>query len=102
MGMIDRQLVFEDFKDRVGNVFTPSGPGIPAIALTLNEAVLLPQQRNGPADMRPPFSLIFVGGDIVLPQAIYRLRHDDMGEVEIFLVPIGKDQHGASYQAVFN
>jgi len=53
--------------------------------------------------VRPPFSLIFIGAsDLILPQMIYRLRHDEMGEVSIFLVPIGKDQRGVSYQAVFN
>jgi hypothetical protein len=100
--MTEKQLVFEDFKDRVGSVFTPCGPEIPPIPLTLDEAKPLPA-HFGLADVRPPFSLIFIGAsDLILPQMIYRLRHDEMGEVSIFLVPIGKDQRGVSYQAVFN
>ena len=38
----------------------------------------------------------------VLPQRIYRLEHNGLGELDIFLVPIGKDADGVSYQAMFN
>ena len=57
----DVGLVFEDFKDRVGSAFTLSEPEFPAIALTLEEATLLPIHSGAPIT-RPPFSLIFVGG----------------------------------------
>jgi hypothetical protein len=48
------------------------------------------------------FSLIFVGpkGPWV-PQAIYPVRHPDLGIMEIFLVPIGPTQGGNGYQAIF-
>jgi hypothetical protein len=53
--------------------------------------------------VRPPFSLLFLGKDPrVLPQKLYRLEHGEMGVVTIFLVPIGKDALGVSYQATFN
>jgi len=38
----------------------------------------------------------------VLPQRLYRLEHNGLGELDIFLVPIGKDEQGVSYQATFN
>jgi hypothetical protein len=99
---IERQLVFEDFADKVGEVFVVSEQGVPAIPLTLTEAEPLPA-RMGLEGVRPPFSLIFLGKDPrVLPQRLYRLEHDDMGELMIFLVPIGKDTQGVNYQAVFN
>ncbi len=95
-------LVFEDFKDRVGNVLTVSEEGMPPLALTLEQATLLPV-RNVPKNARPPFSLIFLGAyPFALPQRLYRLKHENMGEVDIFLVPIGQDERGVSYQAVFN
>jgi hypothetical protein len=101
-GMTDRQLVFEDFKDRSGTVFTPTEPDVPAIPLTLTEVKLLPA-NFAPPGARPPFYLMFVGaGDTLLPQRLYRLKQDDMGEVTIFIVPVGKDEHGISYQATFN
>ncbi len=52
---------------------------------------------------RQPFSLTFRGPEEpVLPQRVYALEHATMGRLEIFLVPIGPDQAGMCYQAVFN
>jgi hypothetical protein len=96
-----RNLVYEDFADRLGEAFTISGEGVPAIPLTLTEAELLPN-RLGP-DARPPFSLVFLAKDPrVLPQRLYCLEHNELGALTIFLVPIGKDAAGVSYQATFN
>ena len=98
----ERQLVFEDFADRVGEVFVISEPNVPAIPLTLTEAEPLPARLTKPG-IRPPFSLVFLGKDPrVLMQRLYRLEHAEMGEMTIFLVPIGKDAEGVSYQATFN
>jgi Domain of unknown function (DUF6916) len=47
---------------------------------------------------RAPFSLVFEGvPNPPLSQGIYSVQHDDLGMVEIFLVPIAADR----YQAVF-
>ena len=98
----ERQLVFEDFTGRVGEVFVVGEAAFPAVPLTLIEAEPLPA-RMAPKGVRPPFSLVFLGKDPrVLPQRLYRLEHAEMGEVTIFLVPVGKDAEGVSYQAVFN
>ena len=49
------------------------------------------------------FSLIFRGpSDIFMPQNIYRLAHEQMGELDIFLVPIAPQWDGFRYEAVFN
>jgi hypothetical protein len=49
------------------------------------------------------FSLRFRGDRaMVFPQRIYRLTHDAIGELELFLVPIGRDDTGTFYEAVFN
>src|SRR3954471_23946464 len=95
-------LVFANFADKVGDVFAVGEPDMPAIPLTLTEATALPA-RYGLPNARAPFSLVFLGKDPrVLPQKLYRLEHADMGVVTIFLVPIGKDARGVSYQATFN
>ena len=50
------------------------------------------------ASSRRPFSLVFRGGPgPPLPQRIYRLDHEELGAIEIFLVPIASDR----YEAVF-
>jgi len=49
------------------------------------------------------FSAFFDGpGEVQLPQGIYSLSHDQMGEFEIFLVPIARNERGFRYEAVFN
>ena len=53
---------------------------------------------------RVPFSLIFVapGGELV-PQGIFSLRHADLGDFELFLVPLGPNADGGmTYEAVIN
>jgi hypothetical protein len=100
--MANRQLVFEDFSNKVGSVFTLSEEDLPAIALTLKEAVLL-NPAFAPKELRPPFSLTFRAEDPrVLPQRLYRMAHDGLGEVTIFLVPRAKDDSGVTYIATFN
>jgi hypothetical protein len=59
--------------------------------------------RNYARAEREPFSLIFTsGGDTVLPQRMYVLRHPTLGLKSIFLVPIAKGGDTVSYQALFN
>ena len=49
------------------------------------------------------FSLIFSGPpDVSLPQNMYSLKHERMGQFNIFLVPIAGDETGYRYEAVFN
>jgi hypothetical protein len=98
----NQPLIVEDFADKLGDVFSVVEQGIPAIPLTLTEAQPLPAGMGMPG-VRPPFSLLFLGKDPrVLPQKLYRLEHGEMGVITIFLVPIGKDAQGVSYQATFN
>lgn len=54
------------------------------------------------AGRREPFSLVFRGPvEPVLPQRIYRLEHPELGELELFLVPVAQDADGTRYEAVF-
>ena len=49
------------------------------------------------------FSIFFNGpGDIKLPQSVYHLTHERMGEFDIFLVPVSGGDNGYRYEAVFN
>ena len=52
---------------------------------------------------RPPFSLLFVCPDRrILNQGIYAIEHERLGMLEIFLVPVGADEDGVQYEAVFS
>jgi hypothetical protein len=49
------------------------------------------------------FSTFFNGPrEPFLPQGVYPLEHDGMGAFELFLVPLGRDENGVRYEAVFN
>lgn len=49
------------------------------------------------------FSVFFQGPlDAFLQQATYSLSHEKMGSFDIFLVPLGREEKGYSYEAVFN
>jgi hypothetical protein len=58
---------------------------------------------GGKMPQRQPFSLMFHGPrQFMLPQQVYILEHVTLGQLEIFLVPIGPDNVGQRYEAVFN
>ncbi len=49
------------------------------------------------------FSLYFLGpGDFYLPQRIYHMEHDALGQLEIFIVPVGIKDNRYQYEAVFS
>jgi hypothetical protein len=52
---------------------------------------------------RQPFSIYFDGPAAVeLPQGMYWLTHERLGQLGIFIVPIGADIDRRQYEAVFN
>ena len=101
---MDRTLVFEDFADKVGQGFAIAvDDGATSVAATLAEAELLNPGRGPDGSRRIPFSLVFVADHpAVLPQRLYRIEHEALGALAIFLVPIARDARGVSYQATFN
>jgi hypothetical protein len=47
--------------------------------------------------------LFFLGSrDLMLPQGTYRINHEQLGEMEIFLVPTAREAEGFKYEAAFN
>lgn len=65
--------------------------------------MLLEVSAHGAAQSgRQPFSLLFRGPmEPVLPQQIYPLRNATLGALDLFLVPMGPDDEGMCYEAVF-
>ena len=52
---------------------------------------------------RETFSIIFLSRNPdPLPQQIYHLTNSQLGELDLFIVPIGKNDEGVSYEAVFS
>lgn len=49
------------------------------------------------------FSIIFRGpAEPPLTQGIHKIEHDQIGTLELFLVPVGEDDEGLYYEAYFN
>ncbi len=93
------KLKVEDFAGRVGERFRLDPGEGPTLDLELTEARGMP----GGSDRRQPFSLVFRGpAEPLLAQRIWRLEHTDLGALDIFLVPIGGDEKGMRYEAVFS
>src|SRR3954451_4954265 len=89
--MLDR-LTDADFAPHQGQLFrvvaAEEGPPFEVQLIEVAES-------DAPGPAHHQFSLVFRGGpDAPLPQRIYRVEHDDLGALEIFLVPIGPDEAG--------
>jgi hypothetical protein len=55
------------------------------------------------AAQRVPFSLLFHGpADTPVRQQICGFRHPQLGEFELFIVPLGPDDQGMRYEAVIS
>ncbi len=67
------------------------------------EIELIEVTQNNISPQQELFSLIFRGAkDNFLEQKNYHLRHEKLGEGELFLVPIAEAADGYQYEAVFN
>jgi len=65
--------------------------------------VLVEVNEGVNTDRVESFSLLFRGPiSPFFPQAIYRLHHEKLGTMDLFLVPMGPDRDGMRYEAVFN
>jgi hypothetical protein len=90
----------DTFRPRLGERFRLYAE--PAVDVELVEAESVGEGAFEPSG-RVPFSLVFrAPHEPVLPQRIYRFENDALGEFELFIVPIGPDESGMRYQAVFS
>lgn len=95
---MSEQLARAAFLENLGSTFLLRIEGGDPFELELVEVSDLQTTRRQEA-----FSIVFrCVSDQVLPQRIYRLGHDRMGEFDLFVVPIKKDANGVYYEAVFN
>lgn len=96
------QLTAAAFAPHRGTLFKIAGGDATDLDLRLDDVEALPAQPNAPRS--EPFVLVFTGpAQPRLDQGIHRLSHRALGELEIFLVPIGYGADGGLlYEAVFN
>ena len=98
-----RALVLADFAPYVGRAFSmrlgPASVG----SLVLSDARSL-GSAPCPSERRESFALLFTSSEREpARQGTYSLGHPDVGEVELFLVPVGPSPEGGmQYEAIFN
>ena len=99
-GMLDH-LTIESFQPHVGSTFWAEFPNGSKVELRLTAAAKVMESEAAQLE-RHPFSLYFLGPkSFLLQQHIYRLTHEQLGALEIFLVPVGQDANTYQYEAVF-
>lgn len=98
--MADLETLTKDhFAAHVGDEFRlRSGESIVVLTVRTVDGA---DTRWDPAG-REAFSVLFGGPPgPALPQAIYRIEHELLGDLDLFLVPLGPDADGQRYEAVF-
>lgn len=92
------QVGWETFADQLNQSFRIRGE-FGQMESTLIECNKLVQHDE---EGRVPFSIVLRGSmEPVLEQRIYKVSNQKIGELEIFLVPLGPDKTGMKYEAVF-
>lgn len=91
-------LTRDEFAGLLQSTFAVQAEDGPQSSLVLEEVSELKQLRTS-----EHFSLSFRGpNESFLAQGAYRFSHHTAGEMELFIVPIGRDERGFLYEAVFN
>ncbi|MFL6256375.1 MAG: DUF6916 family protein [Pyrinomonadaceae bacterium] len=92
----------ESFAEQLNTKFRVLLENATVVEIELAELVEFPTLTHSRSDVER-FSLFFYGpGNHFLPQQIYRLAHEQMGELDIFLVPVAQEPRGYRYEAVFS
>ena len=95
---MDDLLTHETFSKNINTKFKVQLDETNYVDLELEQASELkvfPQQEE--------FSIVFLGPiETFLGQGVRSFKHDEMGQFELFIVPIAQDEKGFHYEAVFN
>ena len=97
------KLTIDSFTPHVGSSFHLEAEGLQSMELTLESVDPVGQEPKPDEQRQRPFSLLFLGPlEPTLPQQMVPLRHAVMGGLDLFLVPLGPNEKGMIYEAVFN
>jgi hypothetical protein len=92
-------LTPDDLRPFLNTAFNIHGNDSYRSQVTLTEVTDIGPKTAG---RRSQFAIVFSGtcGE-VWPQQIYRLEHEKLGTLDVFLVPISASPDGTRYEAVF-
>lgn len=96
------ELTFDLVQSLIGSSFRTPIEGRPEVELKIVDVCKVMERVESKKLTRQPFSIYFLGPpDILLHQGTRSMRHEQLGEMEIFMVPISKKEDGFEYEAVF-
>jgi len=100
------EITLETAQPLVGTLFQVTLDDGNTVEMKLTEAVPfeLPRRsaRGAKQMKRLPFAIYFLGPrEPILPQRMYDLRSDNVELPNLFIVPVGRDEEGTEYEAVF-
>jgi uncharacterized protein DUF6916 len=94
-------VTYDAFAPLVGEGFDVSEPELGLVLFDAAQGTE-PGGAGPEGQTRMQFSLYFRGpSGPVLPQGTYELTNAALGELAVFLVPIGPDEQGMVYEAAF-
>ena len=89
-------LTHDHFEPLIGQAYL-----IGETVLTLHDAKLLGHRRT--EALRDPFSLLVCGPQgLRLPQGIYHMKNESLGELEMFITQVGDGAKGSEFEAIFS
>ena len=94
-------VTHREFEKCIDERFRLSGDDKSTLELTLDRVDVSAAEPRS-QESRRSFALVFRGPlEPVLSQQIYALESESLGEIELFLVPIGPTGDAMQYEAVF-
>ena len=95
---MEASLTHEEFTKNANTKFQVQADDNTRVEIELikiSELKLHPQQEEFTVQFRGPLNMF-------LSQSTRHFTHDQMGQFELFIVPVRKDEQGFYYEAVFN
>ncbi len=92
------------FSECLGSKFQLHLDSKAPLELELIESKILsaPSKQGNRKVRKEPFSLLFRCSEgTYLPQRIYKLEHATLGTLDLFIVPVARDEEGMYYEAIF-
>ena len=91
-------LTHEEFSKHANNKFqvqADENTQVDLQLISISVLKLYPQQLEFTLEFRGP-------SDMFLGQGVRDFKHDQMGQFELFIVPVKQDAQGFYYEAIFN
>lgn len=95
---MEASLTHETFSQHANTEFqvlVDENTSVPLELTGVSELKVYPQQEEFTLEFRGPLNMF-------LDQGVRNFAHDQMGEFELFIVPVKQDALGFYYEAVFN